>query len=81
MKLKPNHYGQLNLSTSAFEVGPKMLQSKVYNMTTTRGCTCSQIVEKLGVGKGLLKHGCSPGLMQVWASLSHVPDHSHGKKK
>ena len=73
-KLNPNHYAQLNLSTSAFEAGPQMRQSLVYNMSSTKGCTCSQIVEKLGLGKGHLKKGCSPGIMQRWTGISFKSD-------
>ena len=78
MKLNPNQYGQLDLSTSAFELGAKkkglVLQSLVYGMNATKGCTCAQIVEKLHLGKGLLKKGCSPGIMQRWTGLSFLSD-------
>jgi len=50
------------------------VQSVVYDMTTTKGCTCKQIAEELGVGKGQIKKGCSPGMMQKFTDISAEPD-------
>ena len=75
--LNPNQYAQNNL-TSAFEVGPNNDQSIVYDMVETMGCTCTQIVEELGAGKGHLKKGCSPSIMEEWTGLSANPDRQEG---
>ena len=64
--------------TSAFEVGSKNDQSIVFNMQNTKGCTCKQIVEKLGLGLGQIKKGCAPGVMQQWAGLDQNPDRVAG---
>jgi hypothetical protein len=40
----------------------------VNNFTTesTRGCSCEQIIEKLGLGKGEKEKGCSTSVMLMW---------------
>lgn len=74
IEANPNQYAQNDLSTSAFEVGPSQVASVVFDMETTFGCTCAQIVAATGAGAGHLKKGCSPGLMEVWTGLSADPD-------
>ena len=37
-----------------------------YNTTDTGGCSCGQILEKLTLGKGQLRFGCSTGIMDTW---------------
>ena len=37
-----------------------------YDIHDTAGCSCEQIVEEAGLGKGHLKHGCSIGAMDNW---------------
>jgi hypothetical protein len=75
--LNPNKYAQ-NVDFGAFEVGPANDQSIVYDMSTTYGCTCIQIVEEVGAGKGHLKKGCSPGLIEEWTGVSANPDRKAG---
>ena len=38
----------------------------VYTLETTGGCTCEDIIEKLELGKGHTKYGCSNGAMKDW---------------
>ena len=80
IKLNPNQYAQ-NIGFGAFETGPNDYQSLVYNMTTTNGCTCSQIVGRLNAGEGHLKKGCSPSLMEEWAGVSAEADRKAGAGK
>jgi hypothetical protein len=75
--LNPNQYAQNTLS-SAFEVGTKNEQSIVYNMTSTKGCTCRQIVARLGLGLGQITKGCAPGVMQTWTGIAQNPDRQAG---
>jgi len=75
--LNPNQYAQ-NIIFGAFEVGPNNDQSIVYDMTTTNGCTCKEIVAALGAGKGHLKKGCSPSLMEEFTGVSANPDRKAG---
>ncbi|MFH1724808.1 MAG: LamG-like jellyroll fold domain-containing protein [Elusimicrobiota bacterium] len=77
--LNPNQYAQ-NSGFGPFEIGPDNTQSAVYDMLATRGCTCRQIVAASGAGKGHLKKGCSPGLMEEWTGLSGEADRG-GKVK
>ena len=35
----------------------------------TGGCSCEQIIDALGLGKGHEKFGCSTGVMRVWIDL------------
>jgi len=37
-----------------------------FTLLDTGGCSCSQIVEALGIGLGHEKHGCSLGIMRRW---------------
>ncbi len=39
---------------------------RAYDIHDTAGCSCEQIVEEEGLGKGHLKHGCSIGAMDNW---------------
>jgi hypothetical protein len=76
--LNPNQYAQNNFATSAFESGPSNDQSIVYNMQNTKGCTCKQIVAKLGIGIGQITKGCAPGIMQQWTGIDQNPDRVAG---
>jgi predicted extracellular nuclease len=40
-----------------------------YSTTDTAGCSCTQIVEAQGLGKGHTKFGCSIGVMDNWVEL------------
>ena len=72
--LNPNQYAANNFTTLDFEVGPNNDQSVVYDIKTTDGCTCAQIIEALGVGKGHSKKGCSPSVMEDFTGISANPD-------
>lgn len=61
--LKPNHFALLNGDLVFDSIGKA---KGSYSITDTAGCSCEQIVEKQGLGKGLLKHGCSSGVMKEW---------------
>jgi len=78
----PNQYAQ-NINFGFFEIGPDNHQSEVYDMSTTKGCTCKQIIEQLGngngLGKGHLKKGCSPGIMKKWTGINPQPDRHYWK--
>ena len=37
-----------------------------YSTTDTAGCSCEQIIDELGLGKGHSKHGCSISAMDDW---------------
>ncbi len=39
-----------------------------YDLTTTGGCTCEQIIVELDLGKGHVKNGCSNSAMADWAA-------------
>jgi predicted extracellular nuclease len=41
----------------------------------TAGCSCEQIVDALGLGKGHKKYGCSIGVMRTWVELVSPGDH------
>ena len=44
--------------------GPK----KSFDLGDTAGCSCEQIIEAQGLGKGHTKFGCSIGVMKNWVS-------------
>ena len=76
-KLSPNHYGQ-TVDFGAFEAGPNNDESLVYNQEVTKGCTCSQIADKLGAGEGNKKKGCDRDLLEQWTGVSAQPDWNAG---
>ena len=82
INIDPNQYSQ-NINFGFFEIGPDNHQSEVYDMSTTNGCTCTQIIAQLGAGngfgKGNLKKGCSPGIMQKWTGIKAQPDRHYWK--
>lgn len=73
IELNPNQYAQ-NINFGVFECGSNNDASVVYSMVETKGCTCTQIVEKLDAGEGHLKKGCSPSLMEEFTGLSSEAD-------
>lgn len=40
-----------------------------FNIEATAGCSCEQIIEALGLGKGHEKHGCSISAMEAYVEL------------
>jgi predicted extracellular nuclease len=40
-----------------------------FTIAQTGGCSCTQIVDGLGLGNGQRKHGCSKGTMEDWIEL------------
>ena len=40
-----------------------------YTLASTAGCTCEQIIDKLQLGEGHKKHGCSNSAMSDWADI------------
>lgn len=40
-----------------------------YTLASTGGCTCEQIIDKLQLGEGHKKHGCSNSAMSDWAAI------------
>jgi hypothetical protein len=47
---------------TANDKGPK----RTFTLQDTGGCSCTQIIEKLGLGEGHRKQGCSTGEMEQW---------------
>jgi hypothetical protein len=44
--------------------------AKSFTVADTQGCSCEQIIDRLGLGAGHRKHGCSAGALEEWiASL------------
>ncbi len=85
--LNPNQYAQNSIvvgqfdfysTFGPFEAGPNDDQSVVYDIADTDGCTCAQIIEALGVGKGHSKKGCSPSVMEEFTGSSAKPDREAG---
>jgi predicted extracellular nuclease len=69
VKLQPNHYALVDGDTTFDTVVPGKGNGPappVFTLDDTRGCSCEQIVEALGLGAGQLMHGCSLGTMEEW---------------
>lgn len=70
-KLNPNHWALID-SDSEFDTvikGKGKGPNRSYNVEDTAGCSCEQIIEAQGLGKGPTKHGCSIGVMDNWVEL------------
>ena len=71
IKLKPNHF-VLGIDGYNFDKGEVKGKGegtdKSFTIVDTHGCSCEQIIEKLGLGNGHRKFGCSPGVMDCWVN-------------
>ena len=66
--LKPNHWA-LSKPQNEFVQAPPQAGAK-YHFTTkeTGGCSCTQIINNLGIGKAQLRDGCSTSVMLSWVA-------------
>ena len=77
-KLKNNHWaltdGDFEFDTASSDKGSKKSKKsnggdRSYSTSETAGCSCEQIIEAQGLGKGQMKYGCSAGVMDNWVKL------------
>jgi hypothetical protein len=67
VRLNPNHFALVN-GDGVFDTtltpgaGPRL----GFTLDDTAGCSCEQIIDRLGVGQGERKFGCAPGTMRTW---------------
>jgi hypothetical protein len=66
--LKRNH-SALTDDSGIFETAPPNPQGVVYTIEDTAGCSCEQIVDELGLGRGHLMFGCSYSAMDDWLAF------------
>jgi len=72
--LKRNHFALINDDT----IFDSEKSHHTFTLSDTAGCSCEQIVGKLGLGNGHLKHGCSKGVMKKWVKrVSHERHEKH----
>ena len=66
-RLLPNHYALVD-GDSMFDTQPVAGAGGhgPFSIQQTAGCSCEQISDYLGIGKGHTKHGCSVGVMRTW---------------
>jgi len=65
--LKSNRYALVDGDTTFDTVRPPGGGAgDVFTTLDTAGCSCEQIIDELGLGKGHQKHGCSLGAMRNW---------------
>lgn len=69
VRLNVNHFADVDGdgvfdTTSPKGKGPE----RSYTLEDTAGCSCSQIIDALGLGQGHRKHGCSIGVMDQWVA-------------
>ena len=69
-RLLVNHFADID-GDGVFETTPPngTGPQRHYTMEDTAGCSCSQIIDELGIGKGHEKHGCSVGTMDRWVRM------------
>ena len=66
-KLKKNRYALVN-GDFKFDTG-RGGKNRGYTTSDTAGCSCEQIIDAQGLGKGHRKFGCSNGVMKKWIRL------------
>lgn len=64
-ELKPNRFALVDGDTSFDTILPG---SKAFNVADTGGCSCEQIIDRLELGKGHSRHGCTSGTLKSWIS-------------
>ena len=65
--LKPNHSADIDGDTVMEINDPELGIIDGISFVDSFGCTCEQILEcKPGQNNGEIKHGCSPGTMDIW---------------
>jgi len=71
-ELRPNRYALIDGDT-IFDTqqppGGGNGPGETFTTTDTAGCSCEQIIDRLGLGNGHTKFGCSLGAMRQWVSL------------
>jgi hypothetical protein len=67
--LQPNRFADTD-GDGVFEAGESNGRgpTDTFDLHDTAGCTCEQIIEEKGLGKGHTKFGCSIGVMRDWTS-------------
>ncbi|HVS66651.1 MAG TPA: FlgD immunoglobulin-like domain containing protein [Thermoanaerobaculia bacterium] len=67
--LEPNHYALVD-GDGVFDTvtPPGGGPGDVFTIDDTRGCSCEQIIDVVGLGNGHRKHGCSLGAMRDWVA-------------
>jgi hypothetical protein len=72
-RLKKNHWALTDddfvFDTKHSKGRHKNRKSRGFTTADTAGCSCEQIIEAQGLGKGHKKHGCSNGAMKHWIRL------------
>lgn len=69
--LNPNHYAVMDNGrqfTRGESRGHGGGADDRFSLDDTRGCSCEQIIEAMGLGQGLRKYGCSRGVMLEWVA-------------
>ncbi len=67
--LNPNHWALVDGDLVFDTVDPNGgTPNRTYTVQDTAGCSCSQIIDALGLGNGHAKHGCSNGTMEQWVT-------------
>ena len=71
VQLKPNHWALIDGDFEFDTVikGNGKGPNRSYSTVDTAGCSCEQIIEAQGLGKGHSKFGCSIGVMDNWVKL------------
>ena len=65
--LRTNRFAIVDGDTSFDTKAPKGKgPRKTFTIEDTAGCSCEQIIEELGLGKGHVKFGCSISTMEEW---------------
>lgn len=70
VRLGVNRFALTNNDTVFDTVAPKGKgPRKSFTVKDAEGCSCEQIVDRLGLGKGHTKFGCSNGVMSLWVRM------------
>jgi hypothetical protein len=61
--LNPNHFALVDADGTFDTEGET---KDIFTISDTAGCSCEQIIDKLSLGNGHKKYGCSVGVMSNW---------------
>jgi hypothetical protein len=70
VRLLPNHFALMDGDRTFDTTGKRGASADAaITLDDTRGCSCEQILDRLSLGHGQRKHGCSPGTMRSWLEV------------
>jgi hypothetical protein len=71
--LLPTRYALMD-GDRTFDTRPWPPDRPLFTLDDTRGCSCEQIIEEMGLGRGQSRFGCTLGTMRSWVGGTEEQD-------